>query len=294
MSTGLALARRCYHAWRDTLFAGFEAWRPRAAAGLVGHGSECFGFDDALSRDHDFGPGFCVWLGDADFAAIGPALQAAYDALPARFEGFGPRIASPRAGQRVGVFSLSGFYSRFLGAPQLPISDADWLQIPEPLLAAAVNGEVFEDPAGAFSAIRAQLAAYYPEGVRRRKLAQAAAKMAQSGQYNLPRALARGEDAAALLAQADFLRHSCLLAHALERRYAPHDKWLHRSTAGLASQPALHARLAQLARTPPGAAPALVETICAEALAALIAHGLTRPGDGFLETHVDAILGHTA
>lgn len=291
---GLALARNYYLAYRDRLLEPYAAYRGRIAAGLVGFGSECFGFDDALSRDHDFGPGFCVWLSDEDYAVIGAAMQADYERLPPRFAGFDARVVTARSGQRVGVFSLSGFYGQFLGAPQLPISEADWLQIPEEFLACAVNGEVFADPLGAFSAVRATLAGYYPERVKRRKLAQAVAKMAQSGQYNLPRAVQRGDMAAALLAQAEFIRHACCLVYALNNRYAPIAKWLHRGIADLPVLGELHGALDRLARTGADAATPQIEEICAMVLAVLVALRYTRPGDAFLEAHVDDIMGQAS
>ncbi len=37
----------------------FQAYESRIAVGLVGKGSDCFGFDDVLSQDHDFGTALC-------------------------------------------------------------------------------------------------------------------------------------------------------------------------------------------------------------------------------------------
>ncbi|MEC5385796.1 DUF4037 domain-containing protein [Uliginosibacterium sp. H3] len=288
---GLMLARQYHDHCIDALLAPYAGYRQRIATGLVGPGSECFGFDDEFSRDHDFGPGFCIWLADEDHAVIGPALQAGYDRLPKSFAGSMPRRATPRSDQRVGVFSISAFYTRFLGAPELPVSDADWLQIPEERLATAVNGAVFSDPLGGFSHIRSCLQGYYPETVRRRKIANAVASMAQSGQYNLPRSLQRGETSAAFLAQAEFIRSTCQLVHALNGCYTPFYKWLHRSTQHMPLLANMHARLDRLSHTLPLASQRMVEKICDEALQTLIRFGYTFPGDAFLEAHVDNILG---
>ena len=58
---GLELAKRYYEEvgrpMRDAEW--FWAW---LREGLVGEGSECLGFDDAISQDHDFGAGFCLWF----------------------------------------------------------------------------------------------------------------------------------------------------------------------------------------------------------------------------------------
>ena len=60
---GLEISRAFYEEYgRPMLEKDFGKYIDKIAVGLVGHGSECFGFDDEISTDHDFEPGFCLFL----------------------------------------------------------------------------------------------------------------------------------------------------------------------------------------------------------------------------------------
>ena len=119
---GLALSKKYYEEFAPRLVTEFPRLAGRMAFGLVGEGSQCFGFDDEISHDHDFGPGFCIWLSDEDYAASGKDLQAAYDRLPKDFGGFRSSdvLITAEGAKRLGVFSISGFYERFLGTDKVP------------------------------------------------------------------------------------------------------------------------------------------------------------------------------
>ena len=176
---GLELCRLYYEeVGAPALKAAFPELMGRAAAGLAGQGSDCLGFDDEYSRDHDFGPGFLVWLTDADFEEYGAALQAAYEALPREYRGFTRRPTHTGA-QRVGVMRTSDFYNYYIGCA-VPDTLMKWVRIQEHFLATCTSGEVFEDGLGEFTAIRSALLPCYPEDVRLKKLAARAATTAQS------------------------------------------------------------------------------------------------------------------
>lgn len=57
--------------------------------------------------------------------------------------------------------------------------------------------------------------------------------MAQSGQYNYPRAMKRTDPAAAFFTLSAFMESSMKAAHILSQKYAPYSKWLFRSTEAL-------------------------------------------------------------
>jgi hypothetical protein len=259
----------------------------RLAAGLVGEGSECFGFDDELSRDHDWGPAVCLWLRREDHPELAGPLEALLADLPARFEDLPLRRSGPEAAGRTGVLELGAFYRRFTGLERPPASPEEWLGIPEHALAACSNGRVFSDPCGAFTRYREQLLAHYPEPVRRLKLAACLAAAAQAGQYNLPRCLRRRDPVSAALAQAAFMRHAMGAAFLLARRYRPFYKWMHRALADLPEPgPSLAAGLRELAQaTEPRARADGVEAIAALLVQALGQAGLTASREPFLLAH---------
>ncbi len=248
---GLSLARIFFEASLPLLRESIPDIMARAAAGLVGEGSECLGVDDGISRDHDWGPAFCLWIPDDLFRSEGDRIERAIATLPKTFQGFPTRMAPERREGRVGPLPLRAFYRRFLGLDRPPEHWREWLKIPEYHLCSCTNGEVFMDCGGEFSAIRKRLLEYYPDDVRRKKIAARCMIMAQAGQYNLPRCLQRGDCSASLLAAARFAEAALSMTFLLNSRYMPFYKWSPRlclSLPILGRQTAL--TLERLAATP--------------------------------------------
>jgi hypothetical protein len=279
----------------------FPGLKGQLAAGLVGEGSQCFGYDDAISQDHDFAPGFCIWLTDSVYEEVGTRLQESYDRLPSEFMGFSR--SNVIAKDRLGVMKISEFYSRFTGVEGgVPQSLMDWLMIPEPYLATATNGQVFLDECGEFTEIRRQLLNFYPEDVRRKKIAARAAIMSQAGQYNLLRVIDRQDMVATLLSLGRFTEAAMSMFYLLDRRYMPFYKWAFR---GLSQLPLLPDQLLScftaLAKIPSyleekGADYAhrlafqLTDSICGFAAAKLNRQGISQVHSDFLQDHLADIM----
>ena len=251
--SGLKLARAFWtQVGKPMLSAKYPQYVARIAVGLVGHGSECYGFDDAYSQDHDFGPRFCLWLSDEDYTAIGEQLQTDYDALPRDFsidaQGHAafstntsaiatdhgtPSPITPRAqgvNRRDGVFRIGDFFESITGYRTAPAqtSPHEWLMLDEATLAAATNGEVFADPTGQFSKTR-QGFKDMPDDVRLALISKRLGMIAQAGQYNLPRSLKRGDGAAAWLSIHEFVNAASSLVFLINvpmvAGYLPYYKW---------------------------------------------------------------------
>ena len=287
---GLEEARLLYEDYgRPMLHEQFPELEGRVAVGLVGHGSECYGFDDEISRDHDFARGFCLWLTDEDDLRYGVPLSRAYRALPLGERSQHSAVAEDSCGVRRTAF----FYRRYTGSPGAPESWQQWLSLPSHALAEATNGQVFRDDLGEFTAVRDRLLHGMPEDVRRKKLAARLIEMAQTGQYNYPRCLRHGEEGAAALELGDFVRAACGAIYLLEKRHMPYTKWMFRGMDALPKFGYLRTALEFLltGENDPALRQGVIEDICATVSAELRAQELSDGSWDYLEPHAFAVQG---
>ncbi len=208
----------------------FPNYEGRIAVGLVGEGSDCFGYDDFMSRDHDFGTGVCLWLTDEDFDDIGCLLSIAYNELVEKHGGKG---ITERLMERRGVMTIHNFYSNILyvdcNTTDGIISDDDWYSFEHSCIATAVNGIVFRDDLGEFSRFRNKLLDYYPEKIWRRLLANELHRFSASLQVNYARCMSRNDTVAAELCRAQGVDAAMQLFFLINKKYAPYYKWTYRA-----------------------------------------------------------------
>ena len=228
---GLELSRAYFEEYgRPMLEEQFPKVLPYLAVGLCGSGSECFGYDDVISADHDFEPGFCMFLPGEDVIDRRTAflLERAYAKLPKEFMGYRKTLMNPVGGARHGVLRTADFFRDKTGDEKGLLTLEEWLRIPGETLAEAVNGEIWFDNYGEVTAIRQSLSCW-PEDIRLKKLAGHLLLMGQSGQYNYQRCIGHGEQGAAQLAVYEFVKSAMEVIFLLNRRYQPYYKWSFRA-----------------------------------------------------------------
>lgn len=199
----------------------FPEYEDKIAVGVVGMGSDCFGFDDEISMDHDYDIGFQMWLTPEVYDEIGEQLIYAYKDLLKEAgvdeESYGRLV------ERRGVFLIKDFYQEILGQGynlgKASFNHSDYQ------LAAATNGEVFRDDLGEFTAVRNKLLEYYDDWGWGHKIVKAVHNFSQYGQSNYARMMARKDYVTAELCISKAIESAMDLAYLLARTYAPYYKW---------------------------------------------------------------------
>ena len=268
---------------------------PMTASGLCGSGSECLGYDDKVSADHDLEPGFCLFIPGEDIISSRDEfrLERAYAALPREYMGLKRGMLSPVGGQRRGIMRYEEFFRSRCGSADGILTVEQWLRTPEYYLLECTNGSIYEDNYGQVTAIRQRLSRM-PEPIRLKKLAGNLLLMSQAGQYNYTRCIRHGETAAAQLAVFRFADSALSTVFLINNKYKPFYKWVFRALRELPRLSCIAGDLETLLTTENDGEIAedkyyIIEDIAAKIIEELLADELSSANCGDLEKHAYSV-----
>lgn len=213
----------------------YAEYADRISVGICGEGSDCFGFDDYISADHDYATGFVMWLTESDYQLFGARLQQDYEkllsmhALDLKQDAF--------LDQRRGVKTINGFFGNLLDRA-IDFENGEKFslnEMEEYRLAAAVNGKIFTDRMGKVTEIRNRIFAYYERPYWLKMLAKEIHDFSAYGQSNYSRAMAREDYVTANLCVAKTMEAAMNLIYLLNQRFAPYDKWKMKALSGVSN-----------------------------------------------------------
>jgi hypothetical protein len=233
---GIELSRRFY---TDIVapWLGSVAPELQHSAALIGYGSELLGFDDEMSKDHNWGPRVHLYVSPDTFSRYAHRLVREFSAAaPTEFEGepigwrnrpHPPANGTEAAGaveHGLEVHTLEGALESLLAVrsvedlpPQL------WLGFAEQRLLAFTAGAVFRDDDGRLTAARSRLA-YFPDDIWLYKIACQWRRISEEQAF-VGRAGQAGDDLGSRVVAARLARDVMQMAFLLSRTYAPYAKW---------------------------------------------------------------------
>ncbi|MCB0254077.1 MAG: DUF4037 domain-containing protein [Anaerolineae bacterium] len=227
MTESIIDVSRCFffEVLKPILESNFPAATAQTTFGVFGYGSEGLRLDDEHSADHHWGIRVNALMPEQMFAQqSADILRVVEKETPATYRGHNLRDGYS-AGKGLSLTSLEGYLLRTVGLTRVPQTFQEWLNVPEEDITHVVNGEIWQDDAGQFSAVRAAFLAYYPEPVRLRRIAHWCRYFSGMGTYALKRALLRYNEWYAAVTFARAIRLGVQLAFLLDKQYCPYDKW---------------------------------------------------------------------
>jgi hypothetical protein len=233
---GLEIAKEFYSSWgKEYLEKSFPELVERVAVGRIS-GSDVIGADDEISKDHNWGPQFTIFLSDKDHAKHGEKLSEVMNAeAPNPWKGYRLDGAGDKS---VNVESIPNWIKSWVGLSEPPGRNEDWEIIVKGRNGGDINegcestlyflrhGSIWYDGSGEMSSWREALH-YYPREVWRIRLAKELFRVWQHGEYNFVQRVAKRND---LLTKSicigEFINGVMRTFLLLNHDYTPYWKWL--------------------------------------------------------------------
>jgi hypothetical protein len=199
----------------------------RYAAGRLGSGSDVLGFDDAMSRDHDWGCRLTLLVDEPDRAVVPQIRRLLERELPDSYRGFPVRFPvtwDPSGTHQVEVATVSGFAASRLGIdPTNELSAADWLILTGQSVLEVIAGPLFADRTAQLALVRARLN-WYPPDIERYVLAAGWQRLSQEMPM-VGRTAELGDELGSMLLSTRLADDLMLLAFTVSRQWPPYPKW---------------------------------------------------------------------
>jgi hypothetical protein len=226
MTGGHALARDFYELGARPIIEGVLSGTGYLA-GRLGSGSDVLGFDDARSRDHDFGCRLTVLVDDRHHRLL-EALDAALDAeLPEEIAGWPTRFATTwdaRVRHQVDLHTVHDFAATRLGFDvRRRLDPAEWLCLTGQSILEVTAGPVFHDTTESYRHVAGTLT-WYSDDLWRYVLAAGWARLAQELPF-VGRTGEVGDEPGSRIIAARLCRDLTHLAFLIERTWIPYPKW---------------------------------------------------------------------
>lgn len=202
-----------------------EKYDIKISAGLIGYGSECYFYDDNISKDHDYSIMPCIWLENDDYIKYHEELEKEFYDMT--YKSYKVMNAGEWAQGRRGILNIDDFIYSFLGSINGPSDEIEFRNIPEYLLSSFTNGKIFLDETGKITKIREKVK-YYPEDIRLNRIATRCMQANREGTYNYERCIKRKEIVAANQALSKFIESAIELYFLINKKYCPYYKWQHK------------------------------------------------------------------
>ena len=232
--SGLALSRRLFETRGKDLLAELNLL-DRCSVGCIGGTSQNASLDDAVSRDHNWGPYLSFLLSEDDWEAHHEQLEQAVQEMPDEVDGV--RWRGGAAGVRkTEVCEIGAFLRDLTGFDTRPETDREWLphigrtgfggrRWTEQLFDAG-QGEVFHDPGKHYRERWRHWVAYVPPDIHRALLARSLWRVWNVGpNYNLERAQTRADRLTFDLCLSRFVEEVLELAFCWNESFVPFFKW---------------------------------------------------------------------
>lgn len=233
---GLDIAKDFFLNWGlPSLQENFPDLLERMSVGRFA-GSDVLHADDDISKDHNWGPQFSVFLSPVDYEQFADQLSETMNKdAPAKWKGYWLDGAGDK---NVLVENVPLWIKENIGFTALPQSDSDWnIIVNERQLSGTVEGResalyylrygaLWLDNNAEFTRWR-EVLTKYPDSVWYTRLAEECFRIWQYGQYNFVQRISKRNDPLAVsVCLGEFIEGVMRIMLLLHRNYTPYWKWL--------------------------------------------------------------------